>query len=95
MNLFNFFKSKPVKVQPPKVINSDTIRELKITSLENVMYLEAAINTMNSVVSCMKGGNAMETRRKRIEAKEQLNWLTKKLIEEKVWYDHYKLIETN
>ncbi len=59
------------------------LSELRLITLNNVRYIGSYINTLYSVVNCMKGNNAAETKRKREGARKKLKWLESKLIEEK------------
>lgn len=66
------------------------LSELRLITLNNVRYLGSYISTLNSVVNCMKGNNAAETKRKREGARRKLIWLESKLIEEKGMLIHWE-----
>ena len=66
------------------------LSELRLITLNNVRYISSYINTLHSVVNCMKGNNAAETKRKREGARKKLEWLKSKLIEEKGMLIHWE-----
>ncbi len=60
------------------------LKDLRRITINNVMYLKSYLNTLRSVVNCMKGASAAETRKKRQGARDQIKWVETKLKEEEL-----------
>jgi hypothetical protein len=56
---------------------------------ENILYLNAAINSLNVFLNTMKGKNMTETKNKRSNARSLIEWYARNLEEEKVMREHY------
>jgi hypothetical protein len=64
--------------------------ELRKICIDNVRYIKSYLNTLYSVVNCMKGNSMAETKRKRASARKRIKWLESKLIEEKGMLIHWE-----
>lgn len=64
-------------------------KEELIQCKANVRQLTSSINVYGSMVNVAKGNSAAETRRKRKEAKEHLEWMQRKLKEEQGMVEYY------
>ena len=64
--------------------------ELRKICIDNVRYIKSYLNTLHSVVNCMKGNSAAETKLKRESARKRIQWLESKLPEEEGMIIHWE-----
>ena len=64
-------------------------KELRLITINNVRYISGYLNTLHSVVNCVKGSSIAETKRKRDGARKKISWLEDKLEEEKAMVDYW------
>lgn len=64
-------------------------QEYLTQSLNNVRYIKATINTLNSRANFAKGDTAGETRKIRANIRERLKWYESKLKEEQAMVEYY------
>ncbi len=80
----------------PKVIIDEIPNiELLQQTKENIKFIEARLRELNPFVNTIKGSSAKETRRKRRNIRERIEWYEGKLKEEKEMTQYYnnKLIK--
>jgi len=66
-------------------------KELRLITINNVRYISGYLSTLHSVVNCVKGSTAAETKRKRNQARKKISWLEGKLKEEKAMVDYWDM----
>jgi hypothetical protein len=66
------------------------LTELRKITINNVRYIKSYLNTLHSVVNCMKGNSMAETKKKRASARKRIEWLSTKLIEEQGMIIHWE-----
>ena len=66
------------------------VKALRLITINNVRYINSYLNTLHSVVNCMKGNSIAETKRKREWARKKIQWLESKLPEEQGMILHWE-----
>ena len=82
--------TKPKKVIPAYMTEEISDEEMLQQSKENVNYIESKLRTLRPLANTVRGSSAGETRKKRRNIKENIEWYEDKLKEEKGMVQHYK-----
>jgi len=82
--------TKPKKVIPAYMTEEISDEEMLQQSKENVNYIESKLRTLRPLANTVRGSSAGETRKKRRNIKESIEWYEDKLKEEKGMVQHYK-----
>lgn len=65
------------------------LRELRLITIQNKMYLTSSINVYTSNVNNIKGRNGAETKRRKEFLTQKIKWMTEKLEEETSMVSYY------
>lgn len=82
--------TKPKKVLPAYMTEEISDEELLQQSKENINYIESKLRTLRPLANTVKGSSAGETRKKRRNIKESIEWYEGKLKEEKGMVKYHK-----
>jgi hypothetical protein len=67
----------------------EELKELRLITIQNRMYLTSSINVYTSVVNSIKGRNGAETKRRKEFMNKRIQWMTVKLEEETAMISYY------
>lgn len=77
------------QLQDKRLAQIKEVKELQLITINNVRYIKSYMNILHSVVNYAKGNSVLETKRKREWAKNKIQWLQSKLLEEEGMILHW------